>query len=117
MKIERHDVAARMSKVVVHGDTVYLAGIVANEPKGKSTAEQTKDILGQIDGFLAKAGTDKSRLLSANIWITDMANFAEMNSVWDSWVDPTSPPARATGESSLAAPEYKVEIIVTAACG
>jgi len=115
MKIERHDVAARMSKVVVHGDTVYLAGIVANDPKSKSTAEQTKDILSQIDGFLKKAGTDKSKLLSANIWITDMSTFGEMNSVWDAWVSPGNTPARATVEAKLAAPEYKVEIMVVAA--
>ena len=115
MKIDRHDVAARMSKVVVHGDTVYLAGIVANEPAGKSTGEQTKDILGQIDGFLAKAGTDKSKLLSANIWITDMANFAEMNAVWDAWVSPGNAPARATVEAKLASPQYTVEIAVIAA--
>ncbi|MBV8791776.1 MAG: RidA family protein, partial [Pseudolabrys sp.] len=70
MKIERHDVGTRMSKVVVHGDTVYLAGIVADAAKGKSVTDQTKDILLQIDGFLKKAGTDKSKLLSANIWIT-----------------------------------------------
>ena len=72
MSIERHDAGPRMSKAVVHGNTVYLAGIVADAPKGKSTGDQTKDILRQIDGFLAKAGTDKSKLLSANIWITDM---------------------------------------------
>ncbi|MSO68039.1 MAG: RidA family protein [Pseudolabrys sp.] len=114
MKIERHDTAARMSKVVVHGDTVYLAGIVADNPKGKNTAEQTKSILGLIDGFLAKAGTDKSKLLSANIWITDMANFAEMNAVWDAWVSPGNTPARATVEAKLAAPDYKVEIMVVA---
>ena len=115
MKIERHDVAARMSKAVVHGDTVYLAGIVANDPKGKSVTDQTRDIVAQIDGYLKQAGTDKSKLLSANIWITDMANFAEMNAVWDAWVDPANTPARATGEAKLAAPKYKVEIIVTAA--
>jgi enamine deaminase RidA (YjgF/YER057c/UK114 family) len=115
MKVERHDVGARMSKVVVHGDTVYLAGIVADAAKGKSTAEQTKDILAQIDGFLKKAGTDKSRLLSANIWIADMANFAEMNAVWDGWVSHGNTPARATVEAKLAAPDYKVEIMVTAA--
>ena len=79
MKIERHETGPRMSKAVIHGDTVYLAGIVADSPKGKSVAEQTKNILSQIDGFLALAGTDKTKLLSANIWITDMANFAEMN--------------------------------------
>ena len=115
MKVERHDVAARMSKVVVHGDTVYLAGIVADQPKGKSTGEQTKDILRQIEGFLAKAGTDKSKLLSANIWITDMAKFAEMNAVWDAWVSPGHTPARATVEAGLAAPGYHVEIMVVAA--
>lgn len=69
MNIERHDIGARMSKAVVHGNTVYLAGIVADAPTGKNTGEQTRDILRQIDGFLAKAGTDKSKLLSANIWI------------------------------------------------
>ncbi len=114
MKIERHDVAARMSKVVVYGDTVYLAGIVAENPKGKSVTEQTKSILGQIDSFLAKAGTDKTKLLSANIWITDMANFAEMNAVWDAWVSPGNTPARATVEAKLATPDYKVEIMVVA---
>jgi enamine deaminase RidA (YjgF/YER057c/UK114 family) len=85
MKIERHETGPRMSKAVIHGDTVYLAGIVAENPKGKSTAEQTRSILSQIDGFLAMAGTSKSKLLSANIWITDMANFADMNAVWDAW--------------------------------
>ena len=104
-----------MSKVVVHGNTVYLAGIVADNPKGKSVKEQTQDILRQIEGFLVKAGTDKSKLLSANIWITDMANFAEMNAVWDAWVAPGNTPARATVEARLAAPDYKVEIMVVAA--
>ena len=79
MKIKRHEAGPRMSKAVIHGDTVYLAGIVADSPKGKSMAEQTSNILSQIDGFLAMAGTDKTKLLSANIWITDMAHFAEMN--------------------------------------
>ena len=115
MKIERHETGPRMSKAVIHGDTVYLAGIVADSPKGKSVAEQTKNILSQIDGFLTLAGTDKTKLLSANIWITDMANFAEMNSVWDSWVSPGNTPARATVEAKLASPDYKVEIMVVAA--
>jgi enamine deaminase RidA (YjgF/YER057c/UK114 family) len=104
-----------MSKVVVHGNTVYLAGIVADNPKSKTVTEQTKDILKQIDGFLAKADTDKTKLLSANIWITDMANFADMNAVWDAWVSPGNSPARATVEAKLAAPDYKVEIMVVAA--
>src|SRR5690348_8228460 len=115
MKVERHDVGVRMSKVVVHGDTVYLAGIVAENPKGKSTGDQTKDILAQIDSFLKKAGTDKTKLLSANIWITDMATFAEMNAAWDAWVSAGNTPARATVEAKLASPDYKVEIMVVAA--
>jgi enamine deaminase RidA (YjgF/YER057c/UK114 family) len=115
MSIQRHEVGARMSKAVVHGDTVYLAGIVADAAKGKSVTEQTKDILAQIDGLLAKAGSDKSKLLTTNIWITDMANFAEMNAVWDAWVSPGNTPARATVEAKLAAPDYKVEIMVVAA--
>ncbi len=115
MAIERHDVNPRMSKCVVHGNTVYLAGIVANEPKGKDMAAQTKDILAQIDGYLAKAGTDKSKLLSANIWVTSMSEFAAMNAVWDGWVSQGNTPARATVEANLAAPEYKVEIMVVAA--
>ncbi|HEY6833842.1 MAG TPA: RidA family protein [Pseudolabrys sp.] len=114
MSIERHEVGARMSKAVVHGNTVYLAGIVADSAKGKSVTEQTKDILAQIDGLLAKAGSDKSKLLTANIWITDMANFAEMNAVWDTWVSAGNTPARATVEAKLAAPDYKVEIMVVA---
>ena len=115
MKIERHETGPRMSKAVIHGDTVYLAGIVADNPKGKSMAEQTSNILSQIDGFLAMAGTNKTKLLSANIWITDMAHFAEMNTVWDAWVSPGNTPARATVEAKLASPDYKVEIMVVAA--
>jgi enamine deaminase RidA (YjgF/YER057c/UK114 family) len=115
MSITRHDTGPRMSKAVVHGNTVYLAGIVANEPKGKDMTAQTKDILAQIDGFLAKAGTDKSKLLSANIWVTDMKEFAAMNAVWDAWVSPGNTPARATVEAGLASPDYKVEIMVVAA--
>ena len=114
MSIQRHEVGARMSKAVVHGNTVYLAGIVADAAKGKSVTEQTKDILAQIDGLLAKAGSDKSKLLTANIWITDMATFAEMNAVWDAWVSPGNTPARATVEAKLAAPQYNVEIMVVA---
>jgi len=102
MKIERHETGPRMSKAVIHGDTVYLAGIVADSPKSKSVAEQTRSILSQIDNFLAIAGTDKTKLLSANIWITDMTHFGEMNTVWDAWVSPGNTPARATVEAKLA---------------
>ena len=115
MKIERHETGPRMSKAVIHGDTVYLAGIVADSPKGKSMAEQTSNILSQIDGFLVMAGTNKTKLLSANIWITDMAQFAEMNTVWDAWVSPGNTPARATVEAKLASPDYKIEIMAVAA--
>jgi len=114
MAIERHEVGPRMSKAVVHGNTVYLAGIVADNPKGKSVTEQTKDIVRQIDALLAKAGTDKTKLLSTNIYLADMATFAEMNSVWDSWVSQGNTPARATVEAKLATPDYKVEIMVVA---
>ena len=115
MTIERKEVGPRMSQIVVHGDTVYLAGIVAQASKGKSVTEQTKEIVATIDKYLAQAGSDKSKLLRANIWITDMANFAEMNAVWDAWVVPGATPARACVEAKLAAPEYKVEIMVVAA--
>lgn len=115
MQIKRHETGPRMSKAVVHGDTVYLAGIVADSPKGKSMTEQVKGILSQIDGLLAAVGTDKSKLLSANIWVTDMALFGEMNAVWDAWVSPGNAPARATVEAKLASPDYVVEIMVVAA--
>ena len=115
MTIQRFDTGPRMSQVVVHGNTVYLAGVVANKAKGESVAKQTQEILSIIDGHLAKAGTDKSKLLSTNIYITDMKKFAEMNAAWDAWVSPGNTPARATVEAKLAAPEYLVEIMVTAA--
>ncbi len=115
MSIQRIGVGPRMSKAVVHGDTVYLAGQVAGEAAGKSVAEQTADILGIIDGLLAEAGTDKSKLLMVNIWLSDMSTFAEMNGVWDQWVLPGQTPGRATVEAKLAAPQFTVEIAVIAA--
>jgi enamine deaminase RidA (YjgF/YER057c/UK114 family) len=115
MSIERKEVGPRMSQIVVHGDTVYLAGIVAQANKGKSVTEQTKEILATIDNYLAQAGSDKTKILRANLWITDMANFAEMNTVWDAWVSPGNTPARACVEAKLASPDYKVEIMVVAA--
>jgi enamine deaminase RidA (YjgF/YER057c/UK114 family) len=115
MTIERKEVGPRMSQIVVHGDTIYLAGIVAHANKGKSVTEQTKEILATIDNYLAQAGSDKSKLLRANLWIADMANFAEMNAVWDAWVTPGATPARACVEAKLASPDYKVEIMVVAA--
>jgi enamine deaminase RidA (YjgF/YER057c/UK114 family) len=115
MTIQRIKPGPRMSGAVVHGNTVYLAGQVAQNAAGQSVTEQTKDILSIIDGLLAEAGTDKTKLLMVNIWITDMATFAEMNAVWDSWVPQGNTPARATVEAKLAAPQYKVEIAVIAA--
>ena len=115
MTIQRFDTGPRMSQAVVSGGTVYLAGIVAKTAAGESVAKQTQEILSIIDGHLAKAGSDKSKLLTATIYITDMKNFAEMNAVWDGWVSPGNTPARATVEVKLASPQYGVEIMVTAA--
>ncbi len=114
MSIERHQVGPRMSQAVVHGNTVYLAGQVADDAS-EGVAGQTKQILAKIDALLAAAGSDKSKLLTANIWLTDMASFAEMNAAWDAWVSAGNTPARATVQSALAAPQYLVEIMVTAA--
>jgi enamine deaminase RidA (YjgF/YER057c/UK114 family) len=115
MTIQRFETGPRMSQAVVHGNTVYLAGVVAHKTAGESVTKQTQEILATIDSHLAKAGTDKSKLLSTTIYITDMKNFAEMNAVWDAWVSPGNTPARATVEVKLATPNYHVEIMVTAA--
>jgi enamine deaminase RidA (YjgF/YER057c/UK114 family) len=112
MTIRRIEAGPRMSQAVIHGNTVYLAGQVGD---GDTVAAQTASCLAEVDRLLAAAGTDKSKILQAIIWLDDMANFAEMNSVWDKWVDGPNAPARATGEAKLAAPKYKVEIIITAA--
>ena len=115
MSIQRIAVGPRMSKAVVHGDTVYLAGQVADKAAGKSVAEQTADILGIIDGLLAEAGTDKTKLLMVNIWLSDISTFAEMNGVWDAWIVAGQTPGRATVEAKLAAPQFTGEIAVIAA--
>lgn len=115
MTIQRFDVGPRMSQAVVHGNTVYLAGVVAKTTAGESVTKQTQEILSIIDGLLAKAGTDKSKLLSATIYLPDMKTFADMNAVWDGWVSAGNTPARATVEAKLAAPQYAVEIMVIAA--
>ena len=115
MSIKRFDVGSRMSQAVVHGNTVYLAGQVAKNAPGGSVAEQTKDILAAMDGLLAQAGTDKSKLLSANIWLSDIGTFNEMNAVWDAWIAPGNPPCRACVESKLASPQFNVEIMAIAA--
>jgi enamine deaminase RidA (YjgF/YER057c/UK114 family) len=115
MTIARYHAGPRMSQAVVHDATVYLAGQVADQSKGKSVGEQTKEILAKIDGLLAEAGSDKTRVLSATVYLADIATFAEMNAVWDGWVASGHPPARATVEARLAAPEYTVEIACIAA--
>lgn len=115
MSIERLEAGPRMSRAVVHANTVYLAGVVADKTAGESVTKQTQEILSIVDGYLAKAGTDKSKLLSATIYITDIATFHQMNAVWDAWVSPGNTPARATVEAQLAGKEYTVEIMVIAA--
>lgn len=112
-EIKRFGVGARMSEAVAYNGLVWLAGQVGNP--GDSVADQTRTCLAEVDRILADVGIDKTRILSAQIWLADMADFAEMNSVWDQWVPQGHTPARATGEAKLAAPEYKVEVIVTAA--
>jgi enamine deaminase RidA (YjgF/YER057c/UK114 family) len=111
--ITRIETGPRMSQAVIHNGTVWLAGQVG--APGTSVTEQTRAVLDQIDRLLAAAGTDKTRLLSTQIWLADMGTFAEMNAVWDAWVAPGHAPARATGSADLATPDYKVEIIVVAA--
>ena len=115
MSIQRIDGNPRMSKVVVHGDTVYLAGLIADKALGQGVAEQTREILSFIDGFLAKAGTDKSKLLTATIWLSDIRTVDEMNKVWDAWMPQGCAPARACIEARLQSPAKMVEIRVTAA--
>ena len=112
--IKRIEAGPRMSQAVVHGNTVYVAGQVASDTSA-DVSGQTRQILSRIDALLAAAGTDKSRLLSATIYLSNITTFAAMNYVWDSWVLPGSTPARATVEAALAAPEYTVEIVVIAA--
>lgn len=112
MSIRRMDVGQRMSDVVIHNDTIYLSGLVG---EGDSVAAQARDILAKVDRLLEKAGSDKSKLLQAVIWLTDISTFAEMNSVWDAWIDKANPPARATVEAKLAVAKYRIEIMVTAA--
>jgi enamine deaminase RidA (YjgF/YER057c/UK114 family) len=114
MPIRRIEIGPRMSQAVVHGNTVYLAGQVAANPV-PSVVEQTKQVVAQIDRLLKEAGTDKTKMLSATIWLTDMRNFAEMNGVWDGWVAQGHTPARATVEAKLAGPNYLIEIAIVAA--
>ncbi|MGE0755188.1 MAG: RidA family protein [Alphaproteobacteria bacterium] len=113
-QITRINADNRMSEVIICGDRIYTCGIVADKMAGKSVYEQTKETLAQIDALLAQAGSDKEHMLKANIWLSDMGTFDEMNRAWDAWVVPGKTPARATVEARLAAPEYAVEIMIEA---
>ena len=114
MAIKRHNPGPRMSSAVVHGDTVYLAGQVADDGKA-DTAGQTQQVLAKIDKLLAAVGSSKSKLLAATIFISDMRNFQAMNGVWDAWVEEGNTPTRATVEARLARTELLVEIVIIAA--
>ncbi|HTZ36926.1 MAG TPA: RidA family protein [Stellaceae bacterium] len=117
MAVRRIDITQppgpRMSRAVVDGDRVFLAGLTASDSSQDITG-QTRQILEKIDHYLREAGTDKSKLLTANLWIKDMAMFSQMNAVWNDWVDPQNPPCRACVRADMARPEILVEIMVTA---
>ena len=115
MALKRIGAGNRMSDAVIHGNVIYLSGYVAEKTVGKSVKEQTQDILAQIDATLKEAGTDKTKVIKANIWLTDIKTWAQMNEAWDAWVVPGQTPARATVEAKLAAPGIDVEIMVEAA--
>lgn len=112
--IQRVDVGARMSEMAVHNGVCYLAGQVA-ESAAPSIEAQTREVLAAVDALLAKAGTNKTKILRAQIYLADIADFPGMNSAWDEWVPAGHTPPRATVEAKLAKPEWKVEIVVTAA--
>lgn len=114
MTVTRKRSSARMSQIVVHNGTVYLAGQVADDPDA-DIATQTQQVLGKVESLLTEAGTDKSRVLSAIIYLADMRHFAQMNEVWDAWVVQGETPARAAVEARLARPEFLVEVSVVAA--
>ena len=112
MTIQRIEPGARMSGAVVHGNTVYLAGQVGD---GTTVTEQSKSALAEVERLLGLVGSDKSKILQTIIYLSDMSTFGAMNAVWEAWIDPKNPPARATSQAALATPDYKVEFIVTAA--
>ncbi|MBX3603111.1 MAG: RidA family protein [Rubrivivax sp.] len=112
--VQRFDVGSRLSEMAVHNGVCYLAGQVAADAS-QDMAGQTRQVLAAVDALLARAGTDKSRILMCQIFVADMAEFAAMNAVWDAWVSPGHAPPRATVQAALARPEWRVEIVVTAA--
>lgn len=113
-QITRIEPNARMSEATVYGDRIYSAGVVADKTLGKSVFDQTTEVLQQIDALLSSQGSDKTKILKANIWLADISTFAEMNRAWDAWVIPQQAPARATVEAKLASPDYAVEIMIEA---
>ena len=114
MTIQRFDVGTRLSEMAVHGGVCWLAGQVAADGS-QDIRGQTRQVLAAIDALLARAGSDKSRILRAQVYLVDLADFAAMNEVWESWVAPGHAPARATVQAALARPQWKIEIVVTAA--
>lgn len=112
--IQRYDTGPRMSEMVVHNGTVYLAGQIADDADA-DIVDQTREVLAAIDALLTRAGSDKSKILRAQIFLVDLADFAAMNAVWEQWVVPGHTPARATVQAALANPKWKIEIVVTAA--
>lgn len=112
MTVTRMGIGSRMSEVVIHGDTIYLSGQVG---EGADITKETEDALASVERLLLEAGSDKSHILQVIIWLSSMDDFAEMNAVYDAWIDPANPPARAAGESRLATPDFHVEFTVTAA--
>ena len=113
MTIQRFNTNTRMSQMVIHNETIYLAGQVGAPEE--DVAQQTRTMLANVDRLLVEAGSDKTKILQATIWLANMDDFAEMNEVWDSWVPEGHAPGRACGEAKLATPDYKVEIIIIAA--
>lgn len=114
MEIKRLHVGKRLSEAAIHNGTVYLAGQIADDAT-QDIAGQTRQVLGHVERLLTEAGSDKSRILSAQIYIADLADFAGMNAVWDEWVVPGHTPPRATVEAKLANPAWRVEVVVVAA--
>jgi enamine deaminase RidA (YjgF/YER057c/UK114 family) len=115
MSIQRYHVGPRLSEIVVHNNTAYLAGQVAETTLGLDAKAQTAEILGMIDRLLAEVGSDKTKILTAQIWLANMDDYDVMNEAWSEWVPQGHTPARATVESRLASPQYKVEVKVVAA--
>jgi len=112
--VQRFDVGTRLSEMAVHNGTVYLAGQVPDDAT-LDIAGQTRQVLAAVDALLARAGTDKSRILMAQIFLVDLADFDGMNAVWDAWVSAGNAPPRATVQARLARPGWKIEVVVTAA--